>query len=96
MANEAETGTVAGVVKVPTTAAGAERAFALLIVGARVGTVVQMAPSLPQGMSQSSTRWGYLLVWLLAAGTRRRQVVVWRKGRTLTPREYLVDAALCV
>jgi signal transduction histidine kinase len=94
--NESEPGAVAGAVKVPTTAAGAERAFSLLIVGGRFGTVIQMAPSLPQGMSESPTRLGYLLVWLLAAGTATVvSVVVWRTGRPLSPRGYAADAAIC-
>lgn len=87
---------VAGAVKVPTTAAGAERAFALLILGGRFGTVIQMAPSLPQGMSVSSSRSGYLAVWLLAAGTATFvSVVVWRSAKPLTPRGYALDAVVC-
>ena len=96
MGDQTEPASVAGVVKVPTTAAGTDRAFALLILGMRLGTVVQMAPSLPQGLSESPTRLGYLLVWLLAAGTATVvSVVVWRRSGPLTPRGYLVDAAIC-
>lgn len=85
-----------GLGRMPTTAAGCDRAFALLIVGIRLGTVVQMAPSLPQGMSMSSSASGYLVVWLLAAVTATAvSVIVWRTGRTLSPRAYLLDAAIC-
>ncbi len=96
MGNETEPVTVAGGVKVPTTEAGTDRAFALLILGLRLGTVVQMAPSLPQGLSGSPTRLGYLLVWMLAAGTATVvSILVWRRDRPLGPRGYLVDAAIC-
>ncbi|WP_353950892.1 ATP-binding protein [Knoellia sp. S7-12] len=93
---ELGSGVGAGNASVPTTSAGAEHAFALLIVGGRIGTVIQMVPSLPQGMALSPSRTGYLFVWLLAAGTAAVvSVQVWRKGRPLSPRGYLVDAVVC-
>lgn len=51
----------------PTTAAGAETAVVILVVGMRLGTLVQMAPSAPSGVAASPWPGLYALTWALAA-----------------------------
>lgn len=53
----------------PTTAAGAETAVVILVVGLRVGTLVQMAPSAASGVAASPSPTLYALTWALAAVT---------------------------
>lgn len=53
--------------RIATTASGVERALSLLIVGIRLGTLLQMAPSLAPGVAVSPRPGLYLASWIVAA-----------------------------
>lgn len=83
--------------QLPTTAAGAEQAVVILIVGMRIGTLVQMAPSLPRGLEVSPQPVLYGISWLTAALT---SVVVSglaiKRGHGLGPTGAVLDLTVCV
>lgn len=80
-----------------TTSAGLERVVALLAAGLRLGTLIQMAPSLATGLSRSSRPFGFGLSWGLAA---LAAVIVSgrmiRSSRQLGPRGLAADVAIAV
>lgn len=53
--------------RIATTASGVERAFSLLVVGIRLGTLLTMAPSLAPGVAVSPRPGLYLASWIVAA-----------------------------
>lgn len=53
--------------RIATTASGLERALSLLVVGIRLGTLLQMAPSLAPGVAVSQRPGLYLASWIAAA-----------------------------
>lgn len=86
-----------GATDLPTSAAGVERAFSLLVIGCQLGTLVQMVPSLPQGVASSPYPAGYLALWLLAAvAACVVSVVVWQQRRPLWTVGFGLDVAVAV
>lgn len=60
----------------PTTSASALWAVVLALVGMRIGTLIQMAPSVVAGTRRSPIPWLYLSSWLVAAATSLAVCVV--------------------
>lgn len=81
----------------PTTVAGAESAIVLLVIGIRIGTLVQMLPSLPRGISTSPRPALYAICWALAAASGFVVAIAsFRRGRPLPDRWVAADVALAV
>ncbi|WP_134739977.1 ATP-binding protein [Nocardioides sp. 503] len=81
----------------PTTVAGAESAVVLLVIGARLGTLVQALPSLPGGVSSSPAAAGYVACWAAAAAASITvSVASYRRGRALSDAAQVADIALAV
>jgi len=81
----------------PTTTRGTERAVALLVLGVRLGTLVQMVPGLAQGISVSPRPTLYAVCWAAAATTSLVvSVVVFRRGGPLTRRGFAVDLSVAM
>ncbi|WP_193614373.1 ATP-binding protein [Nocardioides lijunqiniae] len=81
----------------PTTVAGAESAIVVLVIGARIGTLVQALPSLPGGVSSSPAPAWYVACWAAAAAASITvSVTSYRRGHALSDRAQAVDIALAV
>lgn len=83
--------------QLPTTAAGAQRLVVLLVIGLRVGTVVQMAPSAVRAWEVSPNAGAAAASWLVAVGAALTvTVVVVRRGDALGPVGTSADVGIAV
>lgn len=74
-----------------------EHAVALLVLGVRLGTLVQMVPGLLQGVSVSPRPSLYAVCWAAAAiSSLVVSVVVFRRGGPLTRRGFAVDLSVAM
>ena len=81
----------------PTTSAGALGAVVLALVGMRIGTLIQMAPSVVAGTRRSPIPWLYLSSWLVAAATSVAVcVVLLRRRRPMGQLGTAIDVLLAV
>lgn len=81
----------------PTTARGTEHAVALMVMGIRLGTLVQMVPGLVQGVSVSPRPTLYAVCWAAAAlSSLVVSAVVFRRGGPLSRRGFALDVSLAM
>ncbi|WP_137292031.1 sensor histidine kinase [Nocardioides dongxiaopingii] len=79
----------------PTTVAGAETAVILLLIGTRLGMLVQGLPSLVGGVSSSPAPFVYVVCWGAAATAATAvSVASFLRGRALPDRVQVADIAL--
>lgn len=83
--------------RLPSTARGTDHAVALLIIGIRLGTLVQMVPGLVQAVSISPRPGLYAVCWgAAAASSLVVSFVVFRRGGPLSPRGFTLDLSLAI
>ena len=83
--------------RLPSTARGTDHAVALLIMGVRLGTLVQMVPGLVQGVSISPRPGLYAVCWgAAAASSLVVSFVVFRRGGPLSRGGFTLDLSLAI
>lgn len=81
----------------PTSLRGTEHAMALMVIGVRLGTLVQMVPSVHQGVTVSPQPGLYLACWLAAAITSLAiSAMVFRHGRPPRMSVFLIDFVIAL
>ncbi|GAA4110365.1 hypothetical protein GCM10022415_03980 [Knoellia locipacati] len=83
--------------RLPSTARGTDHAVALLTMGIRLGTLVQMVPGLVQGVSISPRPGLYAVCWgAAAASSLVVSLVVFRRGGPLSRGGFTLDLSLAI